>query len=355
MKKILMIGDNGPLVFAQSFRKSFENLGYIVDEPEYLVFKEQNFILKRFKYLRAQYLGAFFAKQTALYINKLEKFNPDAVFVFNNNRITLEFAQYCCAKKLPMYLYLCDSIHFTSKAYEYRDFYEAIYSYEPTDAKVSFGEGKYVKYMPLGCDHEVYRHMSEIKKRYDICFVGNLDKRRFEILEKVAEYCQKNNKKMVVHTLLQLNINGKWDHIPKVVGRRIRYYKKYHHLMKYIVNKPIFGRDLAKLYNESRINLNIHVGTDLGLHTGPNPRTFEILGTKGFEIMDSGHLLDLPFYDGKDLVVFDDTDDLLKKIDYYLQYENERDIISSNGQKKVLNMMTIQKQVEEICKDIEGM
>lgn len=352
-KKILMIGDTGILMFAKSFRKNFEKLGYIVDEPQYPVFIEQNFLLKRISYFRKKFKDNFFGKQVQLYIEKAKKFKPDFVFVFNNSRITPEFIEYCKENNLPMYTYLCDSIYFTRKAFAYKSAYTNIYSYEPSDAKVEFRPGQFVKYMPLACDHELYTYNPKREYKQDICFVGNLEKRRMELLEKVAAYCEEHNKKLVVHTMMQLHVGKEWWHCLKVISRRVRYNKKYPHLMKCIINEPIVGKDLVNLYNESRICLNIHVGTDPNLHSGPNPRTFEILGCKAFEIMDKEHLMDFPFKDGEELSVFENEKELINKIDYYLTHDNEREAIAEKGYNRVLEVMTIEKQIKKICDDIE--
>ena len=39
------------------------------------------------------------------------------------------------------------------------------------------------------------------------------------------------------------------------------------------MNRPLYGNDVAELYRNTKINLNIHIGC----HKGFNPRTFEII------------------------------------------------------------------------------
>ena len=118
--------------------------------------------------------------------------------------------------------------------------------------------------------------------------------------------------------------------------------------MKYITNRPILGKELVDLYNNSKICLNIHVATHAGMHTGPNPRTFELLGCKAFEIIDEGHIDKTLLKSGTDLVEFKTVDDLVEKIDFYLKNESLRNKIANQGYltvKENYELLTLIKQI----------
>lgn len=329
-KSVLFIGTPGILLYSTSIKKSLQNLGLQIYEPEYPKFKDQNALQKRLS--RKKFLANFFHLQNQKYIEALDKYKPDFIFVINNSRMNGEFLQYANKQQIPIYMYCIDSIRWCDKALEHMKYYDEIFSYEPSDSEIEFKPGKFVKFLPLGFDPAIYKPDSSIhNKKYDLCFVGRLDKRRLSVLEKVAEYAYKNNLTFAVYTSIQLfNIPHFWL-IPKLLVRRLKYNLKYKYLMKYIINRPIIGDELTTLYNNSKICLNIHVGTHAGMHTGPNPRTFELLGCQAFEIIDAGHISETMLQHGKDLIEFNNTEELIKEIDYYLKAPDERLKIATAG------------------------
>lgn len=348
-KKILYIGTTGILLYSTSIKNCFIRLGFDIVEPVYLKFKDQNSFQKLF--FRKKFLTNFFHRQNLLYIDAAEKFKPDYVFVINNSRMNTEFLQYCNQNNIPLIMYCIDSIRWCDKALEHMHYYDEIFSYEPSDTQIEFKPNKFVKFLPLGFDSNIYKpNKNIINKEYDLCFVGRLDKHRLNTLESVAKYAWKNHLKFIVYTSIQLfHIPNIWL-APKLLVRRLKYKYKYPHLMKYIINKPILGKELSDLYNKSKICLNIHVATHAGMHTGPNPRTFELLGCQCFEIIDEGHINKTLLKNSQDLVEFNSPKDLIKKIDFYLNNHNIRQNIANNGYKKAKENYELLNLIKKIIK-----
>ena len=84
------------------------------------------------------------------------------------------------------------------------------------------------------------------------------------------------------------------------------------------------------------------------MHTGPNPRTFELLGCRAFEIIDEGHIDKTLLKSETDLVEFKTVDDLVEKIDFYLKDEALRNKIANHGYltvKENYELLTLIKQI----------
>lgn len=347
-KKILYIGTPGILLYSKSIKNCFIKLGFNIVEPEYLRFKDQNSFQKRF--FRKKFLTDFFHRQNLAYIDAAKKFKPDYAFVINNSRMNTEFLQYCNQNKIPLIMYCIDSIRWCDKALEHMHYYDEIFSYEPSDSKIEFKSGKFVKFLPLGFDSNIYKPTKNNQiKKYDLCFVGRLDNHRLNILEQVAKYAYEYKLNFVVYTSIQLfHIPNIWL-APKLLVRRLKYNYKYPHLMKCIINKPILGQELTDLYNNSKICLNIHVATHAGMHTGPNPRTFELLGCQCFEIIDEGHISQTLLKNNQDLVEFKTSEDLIKKIDFYLNNSLQREKISVHGYNTAVNNYELNILLKQIA------
>ncbi len=82
----------------------------------------------------------------------------------------------------------------------------------------------------------------------------------------------------------------------------------------------------------SKINLNL---TNKPIKTGLPLRIFDLMGAGGFVI--SNYQAEIPeiFVPGEDIVLYDSILDLLNKIGYYLEHEEERLQIARNGYNKV--------------------
>lgn len=325
-------------------------LGFNVVEPQYLEYKKPNHFLRIFG--TKEHEKKFLEKQNQLYITTIKKIKPKFIFIINDHQTNTIFFEYCQKHNIPIYGYFTDSIRWCDYGLKNMCWYSNIYSYEPTDSKIMFRDNLYIKYLPIGFDSSIFNEDILIARKnlYDICFVGALDKRRLAILETVAKHAYQNNYKLVVYTAIQLKyIDNIWV-LPKTLARRLKFHIKYKYLMKTIINKPICVTELATLYRSSKICLNIHLGTYPGMHTGANPRTFEILACRAMQLIDANHLTQTTLQSGRHLDEFLDASDLCKKIDLYLSQDELRTTIASNGLKEVnanYSVITILKQLLE--------
>lgn len=106
---------------------------------------------------------------------------------------------------------------------------------------------------------------------------------------------------------------------------------------------------MPKIFHASKINLNI---TMRAIETGLSLRIWDILGCGGFLI--SNYQSEIPEYFeiGKDLEVYESTEDLINKIDYYLHHDAERIEIAINGYEKVAKYHTYETRLAQILKTV---
>lgn len=102
-----------------------------------------------------------------------------------------------------------------------------------------------------------------------------------------------------------------------------------------------------KIYKFSKINLNI---TSKTIKSGLPLRMFDIMGAGGFLITNYQSEISEYFEIGKDLVVYENFNDLVNKISYYLLHEEERLEIASNGYHKVKNNFQFKFQIINMLK-----
>jgi len=216
-------------------------------------------------------------------------------------------------------LWLWDSIRRYDMNFQKRlQRYTHTFAFENDDiayAKEAFSVD--MKYLPLGYDETIY-YPKEIERDIDVSFVGAPLTGRLEILDKVAQYISSMGWYMYVA--------GRWynDLYP---WKRYSFRKKHPALVRYLLNSNIHPTKTAEIYRRSKIAVNINNA----VHKSISPRTFEILATKTFQLMNEGQkaceTIDLE----RDLILYKDTDDLIKKITFYLQDIKKRNSIAEQG------------------------
>ncbi len=113
---------------------------------------------------------------------------------------------------------------------------------------------------------------------------------------------------------------------------------------------PVDYYDFAPyVFKQAKINLNI---TLRSIHNGIPLRAFDIMGAGGFLLTNfQADLLDF-FIPGEDFDYFENKEDLLHKIEYYLSHEEERAQIASNGFAKIAAGHTYVHRAAEILQTL---
>ena len=125
----------------------------------------------------------------------------------------------------------------------------------------------------------------DLKKQHDVSFIGNLYGNRNEMISKI-------NNDVTIFT-------------------------------------SVYGTDHAKAVSSSKINLNFC--TD----DGASDRVYKIMAAGGFLISNDWEGRKEHFTNGRDCVIFKDTNDLNEKINYYLNNPDLAKMISDYGQQSV--------------------
>ncbi|MBD3176430.1 MAG: glycosyltransferase, partial [Armatimonadia bacterium] len=158
-------------------------------------------------------------------------------------------------------------------------------------------------WLPLACNPDLHRPMPVAEKDLDVAFVGNpASPERVWYLDLLRE----------------------------------RYARHY------IGNA--YGDEMAEVYSRARIVFNISVRNDI------NMRVFEALGCGSLlitnDLAENGQ--DELFTPGKHLVTFTSDEELLQRIDYYLEHDDERERIAAAGHERVMAEHTYEAKMRHI-------
>lgn len=103
-------------------------------------------------------------------------------------------------------------------------------------------------------------------------------------------------------------------------------------------------KDLAEIYNSSKINLNITMQGKSSV----NYHVYEVLASGGFLLTDERADLKKYFEISKNLETYKDTNDLIDKINFYLKNLNIAQKIAYSGKFEVIRNHTFSKRVRTI-------
>lgn len=106
-----------------------------------------------------------------------------------------------------------------------------------------------------------------------------------------------------------------------------------------------YQHDMPKAFNCSKINLNF---TIRNIRTGLPLRIWDVLGAGGFLMTNFQAEIPAYFENGRDLVVFEDIEDLKRKCEYYLNHDEERMFIAKNGHDKVKEKHSYDVRIREM-------
>lgn len=176
-------------------------------------------------------------------------------------------------------------------------------------------EGYNVKWLPASFYPGVYKPLSEEKILYDFAFVGQFD-----------------------HIVRRHGLT-RYDFINKLLQE-----------FNGMVSDNMFSVNINKTFNQSKILFERTVPTTLGT------RFFEMIGSGKFTLMNrvaiNNNSVDLLAVDGLHYVSYDDTyQDFIQKFRYYLNHEEERLKIQSQGYDFFLKNHTYNHRLNVILQD----
>lgn len=219
-------------------------------------------------------------------------------------------------------IWFADDPYFTDLTASLAPHYDYVFTHERNC--VSFYESigcANTHYLPLACNLSIFRPQP-VKPAYrtDICFVGQGFNSRLALIDSIAPYLA--GKRVFI-------AGGLWDRL-----------KHYRQLRKQIRLGWLDIAESARYYAGAKIVINMHREADSPIHNrnslgiraaSINPRTYEIAGCGVMQLSDVRD--DMPNYytTGIDIATYASADDLLHKLDYYLNHEEERRAIAMRG------------------------
>lgn len=281
--------------------------------------ESKNFYQK-LRYLLRRDLTKYYKKKRITYnnnlLNTVNTFKPDLVYIRQGSEVLPDTLKQI-SEITYVALALSDILSLFPAVYDLFPFCDVIYSYDKQDIETLRQKGFNAKFEPARYESSVYYKLGT-KKTTDISFVGAMYPERIEIMKRLAN----------TFPTLNWEIYGKYAP-PWQVPKWIKWLKNKEY--RYFKNKEISKYTVNSVYNRSRIVLNI---VRANQRDGWSSRLPQILGTGSFQITNYYESVEREF--GDCLCTYTDFDDLVEKIKYYLEHDEERKSIAERGYQKAI-------------------
>lgn len=274
--------------------------------------------------------------QSQRIVETIEREQPEAVIFVNigNARQIEEYVQ-ALPQRCHVSMFLVDSIYGESEEARVLDFPgNHVFVYEYRDKAWLQQQGIKADYCPVGYGGD-YQRLEGLSQDWDVVFVGSPSGERLVYLEKAAEAgAQRGWKMLFVGPFFE----------ERYFWKPLSFKAKRPALFQYIKNANLPPAQVADLYRRSKICLNIQGNDGENL----NPRTFEILATGGFELIshhkDYYGLLE----PGRDLAEFGSPEEMVEKVAYYLEHEQERLAMAESGYRQGKDRLRMEDSLRKV-------
>jgi spore maturation protein CgeB len=238
--------------------------------------------------------------------------------------------------KAPVVLWFPDAVGSFNKGLMFISNYDYMFFKDPYIISTISNQYnlKSVYYLPECCNPKFHKsvHISDrddIKYGCDISTYGN----------------PHNLRSLFFSNFFNTNYSIKiWGHLPPIWLKDKRIKALY-------TGTYVFNESKAKAVLATKINLNTLSASEI---LSLNARAFEIAGIGGFQIIHRRPGLEEFFKENSEIVAFNNFDELIKKVDYYLGNEKERKEIAENGQVRAYNEHTYMLRLKVMIETIDG-
>jgi spore maturation protein CgeB len=271
------------------------------------------------------------------------RFRPEAALTLVGFKLPVIMVQWLKKQEVKTAVWFTEDPYYMDKTAELSHFYDFVFTIDSAALEFYKNNGhKHAYQLPLAANTEVFKPR-EVGTKYksDICIVGfpYPDRVRFVQL-------------LLQKTPYKIQVVGRW--------KQSLYRFQNNPNLKFLegwVNPSI----ASNYYNGAKIVLNTHRPFNLKNNQNRlgivgksiNNRTFDVAACASFQLIEFKDDLKDHFIENEEIVAFNQFDDLVEKVGYYIESENERKQIASKAKERVLKEHTFQHRIEKMIQVIE--
>jgi spore maturation protein CgeB len=271
---------------------------------------------------------------------------PDLVLVLDGMLFPVEQVNRFRILGIRTAVWLTDDPYYSDVTVVFAPLYDFVFTIELNCVSFYQNYGcAQVHYLPLGFSPHMYRPKAvPMSNRRDVCFVGTGYWNRVHFFDGITAFLVQKN----------VCISGQW-------WERMQNYIKLKPMIR--LNHWMGSEETANFYNGTKIVINLHRTYDdetfnnnsrLIHAVSPNPRTFEISGCGVLQLTDIRADLTRFYTPGQEIATYGSAEELMDKIDYYLNHDDERRELAFRGLNRSMREHTFTNRLTQLFNTVFG-
>ncbi len=322
--RILIVGKGRYIIYEKAFYKAFKRWG--VDVYTFYWQKGKNFKLLLSRLQDKFIIGPMIWDINKKFLKKVFEIKPDLIFIYRGTHILPNPLQIIKKEMNTLIFNYNNDDAFSSKwpKYLWRHFFNGL---KYSDWIFVYRKKNTEDYKRLGFDN-----VSLLMPYYIRDFNYPLDKLphgNYKCDVIFIGHYEPDGRDEYIKLLIEYNINCK---LYGTYWERSKYYELFK--KKFGKIKPLYGEDYNIALNSAKIALAFLSRINNDTYTR---RCFEIPATRTFMLCEYTKDMSELFKEGIEAEYFHNKEEFIKKIKFYLEYEDLRKNIAENGYKKVVS------------------
>jgi len=286
----------------------------------------------------------------------VQKEKPDLCFffLFGDEIKKQTIKKIAQENKITTFNWFADD-HF--RFYNFSKYYTPLFSWVSTTDSHAIEKYNKIGYKNViktqwACNHLLYKP-SNLEKIYDVSFIGQPHSDRREVVDRIKKaginikcwgngwkngrVSQDEMIKIFSQSKINLNLTKSSGNINLRALASIFLKKELDNSLK-LINPKYWINNFQSILSKRREQIK--------------GRNFEIPGSGGFLLTSNADNLTDYYEDGKEIVIYKDINDMIDKIKYYLEHNQEREAIAQAGYERTIKEHTYEKRFNNIFKRI---
>jgi hypothetical protein len=188
------------------------------------------------------------------------------------------------------------------------------------------------EYLKLAFGEKVLKVIPPQQKKFNCTFIGGLSKHHTKGLELLSLIAEK--------TEVDFFGYGK-----DILDPSSKIFQKHH--------GEVWGKDMYRTMMQSTMTINRHI--DVAEEYANNMRLYEATGSGALLLTDMKKNLNELFKVGEEVIAYEGVDDLVDKIKYFAEHEQEASKIAAAGQARTLKDHTFTVRMKEVIEKITAL
>ena len=267
-----------------------------------------------------------------------KSFKPEAAITLVGKELPIRMVQWLKSQQVKTAVWFTEDPYYMDQTAELSRNYDFVFTIDSAALELYKKIGhEHTYHLPLATEPQVFKP-KDIKAQFrsDICFVGYPYPNRIQYIQFLLQ-----------NTTYHIKVVGTWK-------KPLISFRNNPNLVIY--DGWVEPSIAADFYNSANIVLNTHRPfnikenqNQLGIEGKTiNNRTYDVAACESFQLIEFREDLPNHFIEDKEIISFRSDQELLKKIDHFIHFKEERQRIASNARNRVLKDHTFENRLEKM-------